>query len=296
MSTMRALFILSTLASSVFCWGNLGHRTVALLAEQDFTEEAQAFAKQLLNGTDIDTAAIWADKYKDTPDGRPTGSWHFVNANDTPPLACDVVPRRDCAQSCILNVIPNMARLLRSLDTTLPEKMEAFNFLIHLVGDLHMPLHVEGLARGGNDIHVTFAAEPTTLHIIWDVHILQKRAAEYGTDERAAAKRWAQELHNRSYDLTSRAAGLQHYLSDPHPVDLAQPEEEILAWAQESNSWVCRYVLKDGQTSVSGRELSGGYYEGAVPIVDELIWKAGKRLASWINALAAEQSRSPVGP
>jgi hypothetical protein len=46
-------------------------------------------------------------------------------------------------------------------------------------------------------------------------------------------------------------------------------------------------VLKDDVDGVEGRDLSGDYYDGAVPIVDELVSKAGARLGAWINALSA---------
>jgi hypothetical protein len=39
---------------------------------------------------------------------------------------------------------------------------------------------------------------------------------------------------------------------------------------------------------VEGRDLSEDYYDGAAPVVEELIGKAGRRLAAWVNALAAQ--------
>ncbi len=38
---------------------------------------------------------------------------------------------------------------------------------------------------------------------------------------------------------------------------------------------------------VEGKNLATEYYQGAVPIVDLLIGKAGLRLGAWINAIAA---------
>lgn len=60
-----------------------------------------------------------------------------------------------------------------------------------------------------------------------------------------------------------------------------------LAWATEANSYICSYVLKDDVEGVEGRNLATDYYDGAVPIVDYLVGKAGLRLAAWLNALAA---------
>lgn len=60
-----------------------------------------------------------------------------------------------------------------------------------------------------------------------------------------------------------------------------------LAWATEANTFICSYVLKDDVEGVEGRNLATDYYDGAVPIVDYLIGKAGVRLAGWLNSLAA---------
>ena len=53
-------------------------------------------------------------------------------------------------------------------------------FLIHLVGDIHQPLHTGKFEdRGGNDIKLTFLGKPTNLHIIWDVHMIEYLNMDY---------------------------------------------------------------------------------------------------------------------
>ena len=57
-------------------------------------------------------------------------------------------------------------------------------------------------------------------------------------------------------------------------------------------------MLKDDVQGVEGKNLAGKYYEGAVPIVDYLVGKAGFRLGSWINGIAAQaqaQAQSQAG-
>ena len=43
---------------------------------------------------------------------------------------------------------------------------EALKFLVHFYGDLHMPLHLAGRARGGNGIKVLFDGRPTSRFFI----------------------------------------------------------------------------------------------------------------------------------
>lgn len=42
---------------------------------------------------------------------------------------------------------------------------------------------------------------------------------------------------------------------------------------------------------MEGVDLSGEYYEGAVPVVVEMIAKAGRRLGAWLNALAGQEAK-----
>lgn len=69
--------------------------------------------------------------------------------------------------------------------------------------------------------------------------------------------------------------------------DLANPNECGIQWATETNKFVCVYVLAPGLDWIKENDLGGEYYEGAVPLVEVLIVRAGVRLAAWINAIAA---------
>ena len=57
-------------------------------------------------------------------------------------------------------------------------RVEALKFLVHLVADVHQPLHAIGEARGGNDLHVSeFGSSqcgryPCNLHFVWDIALI----------------------------------------------------------------------------------------------------------------------------
>jgi hypothetical protein len=170
-------------------------------------------------------------------------------------------------------------------------------FLLHLFGDLHQPLHLEDLARGGNDIPVLFEEQETNLHFVWDVIIPQMITSSNETNEVAAAKAWAEKLHS----LTAMQVFSEDYwVTSDHlfEQEKERPKKELMrrieasirvvAWARETNQWVCDYVLKDGLEGVKEKELSGEYYAHAVTIVEGLIARAGRRLGKLINALAEE--------
>lgn len=165
---------------------------------------------------------------------------------------------------------------------------KALKSLLHLIGDLHHPLHVESLAKGGNDIEVLFEGRRTNLHFLWDFEILLKHTQSTEANEIETAKEWAEKLF--ASKPVRDGGGLEDGFSTIlEGISKLQVEELVLSWARETNRWVCDYVLKDGIEAVRGKELGGEYYEGAVPIVEELIVKAGWRLAGWINALAERE-------
>jgi hypothetical protein len=159
--------------------------------------------------------------------------------------------------------------------------MEAFRFVIHLLGDLHCPLHVEGAFRGGNDVPVTFEGQNASLHFVWDVSMPQKLTKSNESTEKAAAVDWAERLHkasNHVYEALGAGSALTSL------------DESSLSFAMETNQWVCKYVVKQGFEALKNKELSGNYYEGAVPIIENLLSKAGRRLAGRINLIAASES------
>ena len=194
------------------------------------------------------------------------------------------------------------------LNTTNPfrTRNEALKFILHFVGDIHQPLHTEDLARGGNDIPVQFEGhrtQRTNLHSVWDSSIARKLNGlsfdAHAVEEKPAAVKWAAQLAERvklSSSLTaSEDSELGLSLAD-ECTDLADPNRCGIEWATESNALVCKYVLAPGLAWVKENDLGRGeYYEGAAPVVELQIARAGVRLAAWVNAIAAVISTDVQG-
>ncbi|BCS04904.1 S1/P1 nuclease [Aspergillus luchuensis] len=291
---MRAflLFTICTLSvQPAIAWGDVGHRAIAYLAEKHLTRTGSDLVNELLandKGFDISDAATWADTIKwKRPLTRPL---HYINPNDEPPNSCSVSYPDDCpAEGCIISLMANMTHQITDKKANETEKKEALMFLIHLFGDLHQPLHVTGVARGGNDIRVCFDAKAPcdddnkkwNLHSVWDTAIPHKingiKHSLKHNPERLASAKWADRLHQENR---------------PRPIDTEcaitrQPLKCIKKWATESNQLNCDFVMERGIEWLEENDLGGEYYEVAAPIVDEQIFKAAIRLAGWINALAA---------
>ena len=60
------------------------------------------------------------------------------------------------------------------------QELEYIKMLVHLVGDLHQPLHVgTGEDRGGNDVAVTYFNQKTNLHAVWDSRVIDGKNLSY---------------------------------------------------------------------------------------------------------------------
>lgn len=171
------------------------------------------------------------------------------------------------------------AQTARVNDNSLPrqQNIAALKFLLHLIGDVHQPLHTENEDRGGNEIPVLFRRKHTNLHAIWDTDIPDKMRGGHEKDETEQATEWADELFT---------AGTP----DGSCTDVTTSQDCALVWAGEANAQVCAYVLKDDVEGVEGRNLAEEYADGAEPIITALIAKAGFRLGAWINGLAAQSA------
>jgi hypothetical protein len=160
-------------------------------------------------------------------------------------------------------------------------------------GDIHQPMHIENLARGGNDIPVCWGhACNHNLHSVWDTsipHAICNLTAPPPSpaDERVAARAWAGRLRARA---NATAPGL--LAAECARVGGGGATEDCaLGWAREANAFVCSHVMDRGVEWFRGRDLSGEYYERAAPVVEHLVGKAGVRLAAWLEAMVAAARR-----
>lgn len=273
-------------------WGALGHTTVAYLAQNLVSHKTAKFAQQLLNDTSptyLASVATWADSYRNEKGGEFSSVYHYIDALDNPPTSCNVNYERDCAEEgCIVSAIANYSSRAVTPSIGLLEQQKALKWVIHFIGDIHQPLHVENYALGGNQINVTFAGARTNLHAIWDTAIPQKAIGNFS---QATAASWAANLtaeikHGR-YRKESKtwAKGLKV----KNPIDTA------MIWASDANQFVCSTVMPEGPDAVFGKELSGAYYETAIPVVRKQIAKAGVRLAAWLDAVVERAEKGGYG-
>lgn len=237
-------------------WGALGHHIVADLAAAQLTPQARATAQRLLavrGARHLSQVANWADDLRDVdPDlFRRTRRLHFVNFRA--PDCVFTVPR-DCPHGqCAVAAIAKYSALLADRSRSDAERAEALAFLVHLVADVHQPLHADYRPdHGGNDIQVRWDGQGTNLHRVWDSLMLD------GTHRSAAA-----------YARTLQAATTA-VVAGGTPA----------AWAEES----CRIDRDGGVYPASrGSDIDGTYVARERPVAEMRLREAGVRLAMLLN-------------
>ncbi len=247
------------LTRSLWAWGPTGHRVAARFAEDRLSPRALAAVHQLLGpGIRISDASVWADEEREIPGSQ---SWHYVNV---PITASRYDPKFCQPGGCVVSRIEYFERILADKKVPNAERQQALKFLIHLIADLHQPLHVgDNNDRGGNLLQVRFFDLGTNLHRVWDSALIEFHT----TNEQV----WL-------WDLT--------FYAKPKTVlewSKGTPED----WATESLLIAkSAYRLPGSQAIIRpGTTLGARYYNFALPIIQQQLAKAGIRTAYILNGI-----------
>ena len=215
--------ILLALAINIgaFAWGKTGHRVVGYVAQQHISKKADKRINAILVDYSLEMSGNFMDFIKADTNYRHMGAWHYVSIPDGKTYA-------DITKNPKGDVIWAIETLINELKTKefkiVPNEQFAILALVHLVGDVHQPLHV-GLAedRGGNDVKVEFFGESSNLHRVWDSQLIDHQGLSYtewgnhinrGVDklqvvdwQNSTVREWAAEsqvLRTKCYDFGER--------------------------------------------------------------------------------------------
>jgi len=270
------------LPSPAFAWGKTGHRVVAAIADTQLSGLARAHVREILGpGESLDDAANWPDEMRSDPAvfwQKTATPWHYVTLNG---ITYDHAPPAGDA----LQALDHFRVVLQDPKANLADKQLALRFIVHLVGDLHQPLHVGKCCdKGGNDVKVTFFGKSTNLHAVWDSALPDEEQLSY----------------------SELAAKLERHLSD---------RQLITWWDVNPRDWISesgelRDTLyptaadmpkpKKGEKRKKGQpvlpDLSYSYVYKFTPVMEQRLKQAGVRLAAYLNSIYAEPKPLPPEP
>jgi hypothetical protein len=245
-------FLMGLLVSQwTMSYGDLGHKTVAALAWTQLTPYAKQNVERILGvgKAKFIKSSTWADRIKSNDQFNYLKPMHYVNL---PESSNTYDRKRDCDKDkCIVEAIKTFS-LIAKTGTKKQQKL-ALKMLVHLIGDIHQPLHA-GLKkdRGGNWYKIQYQNKTISLHKFWDKQLV--------------------ESITRDWQALANIIALKEI-----KVPVLSPE----IWAQESHKITTEFVYQ----AKENQKVKRAYLKKAQIITETQLGKAGWRLAMWLNKL-----------
>jgi hypothetical protein len=305
---LAGLLALAIGTGTACAWDGTGHMIIARIARERLTDKARmrvdALAARLqrngvpYNGVNI---ACWADDIRTTDAAvafhgqfKP---WHFINigCSSADPDVLGRPPLLTPTRGNLIVALAHCVNLIRHhrTDALVPDEAVALALVMHLVGDIHQPLHCAtryyppgtqpGRFRddgGGEDVPVANLAQTArpNLHTFWDE--AYRRYAESG-------EVIADPPINEADPPDSPA--LESWLARLKPGAPLDPDLRFnpTQWALETHALGCAqaYGTLDKPGDNGNVTLHSAYVTEATRTARRQIMLAGYRLAALLNDL-----------
>ncbi|MBS1187625.1 MAG: hypothetical protein H6R04_1643 [Burkholderiaceae bacterium] len=251
-------------------WNRNGHAAIAAIAEANLTPVAQAQVKQLLQDdlnarnrpsgrTTLAEVASWPDEIRSLDQEKKYRGWH-TRGNPVCASKLGICWMGRCVDRNLLRY----AAVLKDRHADRRERNEALKWVVHLVGDLHTPLHSGSNRDAAGNVPATLTTtmppRESTLHSLWDVELVNAA------------------LKQGPVTASLNTAG-------------KLPPTAIRQWMQETREISLTHVYGPLPGFSCNGDFAGpylldhAYQQQAVPVIREQIRRAGLRLAQLLNEL-----------
>lgn len=303
MASLGVLIVcmLTEFHEGVMGWGPDGHTIVAHIADYHLSPDVKSILNTDLYGVSLSNASDWNDDYDHSPEGRWSFPLHFINYPDR---TCKFDWGIDCKDDwCNVGAIVNYTKQIFNPAISKPDRFVALKFLIHMIGDVHQPLHVSSSADiGGNAIKIPsphfstkesdWSHNETNLHATWDTGIVLQDL--YDIEDNITLLRTSKPFPVHYHKWQLLADLLEKKLDNEWAADIKTWQAPVTQYkddadfrkglssvAEESAELGCKFAYNypNGSAVKSGDVLDRAYYLAARPVVERQLAKAGVRLA-----------------
>lgn len=267
------------LAATSLAWNNTAHMVIATIAQAQLTPTAKAEADRLLKIGGVEGDFILQSTWADEEKNERSAAWHYINQHfrsDGGRTANKPAPEN------VVMAIDYFSKVLGDKSQSDANRALALRYLLHLVGDIHQPLHAVARDsaehprgdRGGNDFRVGPVSGlsgddriPTNLHELWDIgcgrfpYVPRLRGEDGQAWVRKEAKYILETLPRKSFSN----------------LDETKPS----AWAEESLEPARRVVYNLREGAAPGSE----YISAGKGLSAKQVALAGYRLGDLLNRL-----------
>jgi hypothetical protein len=247
------LLVMTSSSDETYFWGQNGHRVTGKIAEKHLTRRTKKCIDEILKGQSLAFVSTYADEIKSDRKYRDYNVWHYVNMDlDQTYEQADKNPQGDLVQG-----IEKCTAVLKDKNCSDEDKVFHLKMLVHLVGDLHQPMHIGRKEdKGGNDVQVQWFGNGSNLHRVWDTNMIEDWNMSYI------------ELAENADDLSKKQ------------IEFIQ-EGSVVDWVNEVHE-----VTKEVYNSVKVDEnLRYNYSYDHFGIVRTQLQKGGIRLAKVLNEI-----------
>ena len=267
---MKRIFILFMAMAMMFgnftlrAWGPVGHDVVAAIAEKHLTKKAKKEIDRLLEGRSIIYYSSWMDNIQNSPywnNGyNATKTWHYANVDKG--QTYQTMSKNENGDVLTGLTMLTEAMTERYSELTDSMKVDYVKMIVHLVGDLHCPMHAGRYSdRGGNSVKVKFFKQKTNLHSLWDSKFVES-ARKWSYTE------WAQQLDRK--DKKYKKAVVQGSY------------EQWFDKSVENAAEIYEYIERD---QARADKLSYQFVYDFSPMLEESLLLGGYRLAYVLNSI-----------
>jgi hypothetical protein len=240
-------------------WGVIGHRVVGEIADSYLKPSTRLEIKKILGNETLAMASTWADFVRSEAAYNYLNNWHYINLNRGYSHAQMEDFLKIDTSTNAYSKINLLMKELKNKELAMGKKRMYLRMLIHLVGDIHQPLHSGNKSdRGGGEIKVTWFDRQSNLHWVWDAEMIDFQQLSY-----------------------------TEYANSINETTDSQRDD----WAKGGlSSWLFdAYRLSDViyASAKSGDKLDSKYNYDHITIVNGQLLKGGVRLAALLNQLFA---------
>ncbi|MDO1511825.1 S1/P1 nuclease [Maribacter confluentis] len=157
-------------------WSKMGHRVVGEIAEEHLNRKAKRAIEKLLDGKSLAAVSNFADEIKADRAFSKFSAWHYVNI----PFGKTYDQIEPSQYGDLVQGVNTCIQIIQDKNSGKEDKAFYLKFLIHLIGDLHQPMHVGRFEdKGGNDIQLQWFGDGTNLHRVWDSNMIEDNGMSF---------------------------------------------------------------------------------------------------------------------
>ena len=302
-----ALFLLASFAAATAsAWGCEGHQLIALMARRQLKPAVSAVVNKILADGPISPAlsrfckdrpadpmgdvATWAD---DVRSQAGNGEWHFVDIPGTlTKTPADHGVLQWCGNPananslCITAALEAQLAILKDPSKSAADRGTALRYVIHLVEDLHQPLHdTDNNDKGGNCTVLKFLSEdrPTNLHTIWDTKLIAHDMKVKKLDQAGYVAALSAEFARHGKSWRKQKFNPTLWAWDGHHLANKLAYGQLSPQIPVETPGVTDCDAERAKVQALHIAINEDYFNRAIPEVREQLAKSAARLASLLN-------------